>query len=71
MEASLISSSDSIIESITYINTDGIKTEIDCSDLTLPYAHVEESDDSKYHITIVEDKDITVYIPESKEYTSK
>lgn len=67
---SLIFSTDSI-ETITYIDADGVKTEIDCSALTLPYAHVKESDDSKYHITIIEDKDIIVYIPVITEYTSK
>lgn len=58
------------IESITYID-DGNKTKIDCSDLSLPSAHVKESDDSKYHITIIEDEDIIVYIPMDKGYTSK
>lgn len=60
-----------IIESVTYIDDDGDKAKIDCSDLDLPNAHVKESDDSKYHITIIEDEDFTVYIPVSKEYTSK
>jgi hypothetical protein len=59
------------IESITYIDDDGNKTKIDYSDLDLPDAHVKKSDDNKYHITIIEDESITVYIPENKGYTSK
>ncbi|MCR5144773.1 MAG: hypothetical protein K6B67_05635 [Lachnospiraceae bacterium] len=59
------------IETITYIDDNGDKTKIDCSDFNLPEAHVKESDDKKYHITIIEDGRITVYIPKNKEYTSK
>ena len=59
------------IDSIVYIDDDGIKTKIDCSNRILSPAEIEESTDKKYHITIIEDKDITVYMPESKEYTTK
>lgn len=58
------------IETITYIDDNGDKAKIDCNDLdNLPKAHIKESDDGKYHITI--DGNITVYIPEGKKYTSK
>lgn len=65
------------IETITYIDDDGNKTKIDCSDFNLPNAYVKESDDNKYHITIIKDKgfirnsNIVVYIPMDKGYTSK
>ena len=59
------------IDSIVYIDDDGIKTKIDCSNRILSPAEIEESTDKKYHITIIEDKDIIVYIPVITEYTSK
>ena len=61
------------INSIVYIDDDGIKTKLDCDNYHLLDAKIKESTDGKYHITINE-KAIraTVYIPaDQTTYTSK
>ena len=61
------------INSIIYIDDDGIKTKLDCDNYHLLGAKIKESTDKKYHIAINEKTlRVTVYIPaDQATYTSK
>lgn len=60
------------INTIVYIDDDGIKTKLDCDNYHLLEAKIKESADKKYHI-IINKKTLraTVYIPAGQSYTTK
>lgn len=61
------------INSIVYIDDDGIKTKLDCDNYHLLEAKIKESADKKYHITINKKTlRATVYMPAGQTtYTTK